>query len=140
MATATELAHEYYEVLREIHDLNYRKLDLEDRLGAEMVEDVIETEHGPFQRRYGKTRKEWDHEGLRKEVIAHTVREVDPNTGEIESDAEAQIRTVFQVAHVDYWRVTQLRQMGIAADEFCAAIPGRVTVQFLGKFDDGEDL
>jgi hypothetical protein len=135
MATATELATELYAIRSEIAALKLREQDVEDRLAAEMPEKRLEVpEIGVFERRTASSRKQWQHDDLRREVVKHAERIVTED-GEIESEAEAQIRTLFDCMAPSYWRVGALRTLGIDAGEYCETTWGRQTVQFIGELE-----
>jgi hypothetical protein len=53
--------------------------------------------------------------------------------GEIESEAEAHVRTLFECMAPSYWRVGALRSLGIDANEYCETTWGRQTIQFIGE-------
>jgi hypothetical protein len=137
MATAEELATELYAVRSEIAALKLREQDVEDRLAAEMPEKRLEVpEIGVFERRTASSRKQWQHDDLRREVVKHADRIVTED-GEIESEAEAQVRTIFDCMAPSYWRVGALRGLGIDAGEYCETTWGRQAVQFIGELDSG---
>jgi hypothetical protein len=135
MATAEELATELYAIRSEIASLKLREQDVEDRLAAEMPEKRLEIpEIGVFERRTAVSRKQWQHDDLRREVIKHTERIVTED-GEIESEAEAQVRTLFECMAPSYWRVGALKSLGIDPSDYCETAWGRQTVQFIGELD-----
>lgn len=135
MSTADELAQELYAVRSEIIGLRLREQDLEDRLAAEMPEKRLEIPGlGVFERHTSASRKKWQHDDLRREVVKRTERIVTEN-GEIESEAEAQVRTLFECMTPSYWRVGALKALDIDPSEFCETAWGRQTVQFTGAFE-----
>jgi hypothetical protein len=135
MATATELAEELHALRSQIAALKLREQDVEDRLAAEMEDKRFEVPGlGVFERRTATSRKQWQHDDLRREVVKHVERIVTQD-GEIESEAEAQVRTLFECMAPSYWRVGALRSLGIDASEYCETTWGRQTVQFIGELD-----
>jgi hypothetical protein len=132
---ANELAQELHAVPSQIADLRLREGELVDDLAAEMERDRLEVpELGVFERRRKTDRKAWDHEGLRRELWKRAECNVDPETGEIETEAEAQVRTIFECARTE-WRTTALRKYGIRPDEFCETTYGGYSIQFTGALD-----
>jgi hypothetical protein len=135
MATAQDLATELYAIRSEIASLKLREQDVEDRLAAEMPEKRLEIpEIGVFERRTAVSRKQWDHDSLRREVVKNTERIVTED-GEIESEAEAQVRTLFECMSPGYWRLGALRGIGVDPSDYCETVWGRQTVQFIGELE-----
>jgi hypothetical protein len=135
MATAPEIASELHAVRSQIAALRLREGELVDELAAEMTEDRLEVpELGVFERRRKADRKAWDHEGIRRELWKRAECSVDHETGEIESEAEAQVRTVFECARPE-WRTTALRKYGIDPNEYAEVTYGGYSIQFTGALD-----
>jgi hypothetical protein len=135
MATATELATELHSIRSQIANLKLREQDVEDRLAAEMEDKRLEVPSlGVFERHTSSSRKQWQHDDLRREVVKHAERIVTED-GEIESEAEAHVRTLFDCMAPSYWRVGALRGLGIDASEYCETTWGRQTVQFIGELE-----
>ncbi|MFL6047897.1 MAG: hypothetical protein ACJ72M_22650 [Propionibacteriaceae bacterium] len=132
MATAEELGTELDAVCDEIENLKRRRDDLIDRMAAVMTEDLfrIEALGKTFKRRRKADRKHWQTDELRSEVWKRTQRRVDLETGELESEAEAQVRTLTECARLE-WRLNPLRELGIDPDEFCEVTRGGWTIQIL---------
>jgi hypothetical protein len=78
----------------------------------------------------GNDRKAWDHDELRRVVLARARDEriIDPETGEAEDLAEATLRVLTDCAHIDYWRKGALSERGLDVDEFCQTTAGRPRV------------
>jgi hypothetical protein len=132
MATAPEIATQLHAVRSQIAALRLQEGELVDRLAAEMTEDRLEIpDLGVFERRRKADRKAWDHEGLRRELWKRAECNVDPETGEIESEAEAQVRTIFECARTE-WRTTALRKYGIDPNEYAEVTYGGYSIQFTG--------
>jgi hypothetical protein len=107
--------------------------DLAEKLAKAMPRDVVELAGvGRVERRRGKDRKAWDHDALFARVLAYgrDERRVDLETGEVlESEGEAVLRVLREMAHVDYWKAAALRQRRLNPDEFATATPGRASIQ-----------
>lgn len=91
---------------------------------------------GVVKRHSGKKRTQWQHDDLFTEVrlMARQPENrimVDAEAGEIESEGEAVARILREAAHVDYWRLTNLRRLGLDPDQFCRTIPGRPTIEIV---------
>ena len=87
---------------------------------------------GGWRVRRKKGRVEWDHDALRRVVLARgrDARKIDHETGEaLESEGEAVARVLMECAGVSYWRVTNLARYGVDADEYRATNPGPVAVE-----------
>lgn len=107
---------------------------LETRAARAMEQDRVEWPGGTAERRWGKDRKEWQHDELSRAVTAAIIPPlaVNPATGEVDTDLAALLhQAVEQYAATNRpaWRVTAVKPLGIDPDEFCSAIPGRATVQ-----------
>ena len=90
----------------------------------------------PIKRHLGNKRTAWQHEDIFTELRL-LVRDpkwrvcVDGESGEIESPVEAVARHIQRCAHVDYWRVEDLRKRGLHPDEFCSVSYGRQTIEVI---------
>jgi hypothetical protein len=73
-----------------------------------------------IEKKWSKPRKSWRHQEL-AEVVAHRIRDlaVDPDTGEVLMSQEEQIATLIKYAAPSYWRVKELKAIGVDADGFC---------------------
>lgn len=85
---------------------------------------------GRVEVKRGANRKAWDHDALRRLVIAkgRDERAVSVDGEVLESEGEAVGRALMECAHVDYWRKGALADRGVDIDEFCEVSPGRVSV------------
>lgn len=98
-----------------------------------MTQDVVEWTGGTAERRWGKDRKEWQHDDLARAVTAAIVPPlaVNPATGEVDGDLAALLHTAveqYAATNRPSWRVTAVKPLGIDPDEFCHAVPGRPSV------------
>jgi len=71
------------------------------------------------ERRSGTQRKEWDDDGIVREIV---------NKAEFDHPLELA-QEILKAAGVGYWRVTQLRALGIRVDDYCDKVDGRATLQ-----------
>ena len=73
-----------------------------------------------IEKKWAKPRKSWRHQELAS-VVAHRIRNlsVDPDTGEVLLSPEEQIATLIKYAAPSYWRVKELKTIGIDADGYC---------------------
>lgn len=68
----------------------------------------------------GSPRKAWDHKGLISEVSRRIVdKSVDLNTGERTATPEEMIQEAMRYMGVSYWKVNNLKDLHIDADDFC---------------------
>lgn len=114
-------------------DLAQIEATVERRAARLMAGDVVEWPGGIAERRFGKTRKEWQHDDLVQRVVTLIAVDVatDKTSGETDDMLAALVQDAcarFAETHRPEWRVTALKHMGVDADEFCHSIPGRVTV------------
>lgn len=89
------------------------------------------------KRRYGKDRKEWKWDDLLRELVSPVA--VDSATGEVlpgAFEASAVIRDCIGFA---YGRVGAIKKRGVDPDEFCTAVPGRVTVTVSRTIPEADD-
>lgn len=106
---------------------------LERHAAKVMTGNVIEWPGGVAERRFGKDRKEWQHDELVRQVVNLIAADVatDKASGELDEMLAALVQDAvarFAETHRPEWRVTVLKKMGVDPDEFCHAVPGRVTV------------
>jgi hypothetical protein len=99
-----------------------------------MTDNIMEWPGGVAERRFGKDRKEWDHDGLSRAVIQAIVPGLatDRFTGELDTDLSALlVDGIGQYAATNRpsWRVTAVKPLGIDSDEYCHAVKGRATVE-----------
>lgn len=104
---------------------------LEDRLNELVVAKApAQTFEVPcigfVQIKRSSARKAWQHDELLSLVArkASEARVPDPETGEVESEAEAVLREVRACAGFSYWKVGELRVRGIDPDEYVETTPG----------------
>jgi hypothetical protein len=73
-----------------------------------------------IEKKWSKPRKAWRHQELAS-VVAHRIRNlsVDPDTGEVLLSPEEQIAELIRYAAPSYWRVKELKTLGIDADGYC---------------------
>lgn len=92
---------------------------------AEGIKDPVEIPGvGVVTHRRTANRKDWDHDGLAKEVIG---RWIEDHGGEIPDGFETR-DLLMKHAAISYWRVAGLKEIGVEVDDFCTKIPGRLTV------------
>lgn len=137
MSHLTDIAIQYKKKLEQLHTVQLEKAEMEQDLAANMEDKVLTIPGvGTFERHRKTDRRSWDHDGLRREIIKHTQRDVDSLTGEVESEAEAQMRTFITVAHVDYYRSKELAKINVPIDEFCETLRGGYAIQFIGYLEE----
>lgn len=87
-----------------------------------------------FVVRQAADRVEWDHDELKRAVVARAVqaRQPDPETGEIEPEGEAVARAVWAcVPASPSWRVAGLKTLGLDVSDYRTKTPGRRSVEIL---------
>lgn len=82
------------------------------------------------ERRPGGLRKNWQHGAILGRLWAAAAQRAG---GDLDDAADAYRRAIEAAAHIDYWRVTALRNSGLAADDFCTVERGRATVHISAK-------
>ena len=107
---------------------------IEDDVAAHMPEKKIALEGVGLLERRAVMQRKWDSEGL----LQYMVRDVlDPDrTGEVNYDRmwdliEALKKAIPFTASLG-WRVTALKELNMPVDNFCEAVPARLTVT-IGK-------
>ena len=133
--TVQGLARQLHQVRALIESFREREADLVERLAAEMDEDVLDVDGLPPVRRQWSTngkRSAWQHDSARSAVVRRIrqgafgrKRIADLATGEVieEDDVALTVRAFQLVAHVDYWKVKEMADIGLDVDEFSKA-PG----------------
>lgn len=74
------------------------------------------------------SRKTWEHDRLRDVVLRRLKQEAMTDDGELLLTPDEAIDRLLQVAHIDYWRVKELNEFGINADQFSTLVPGEETL------------
>lgn len=95
-----------------------------DRMDGE----IVFLENGmQVEKKQGEDRKKWDHAGLAVEV-ARKIQQlsVDPDTGEITMNPDEMMIKMLDYAAPSYWRLTQLRSIGVDADNYCEKSEGKI--------------
>lgn len=89
---------------------------------------------GAVKRRKGTKRTAWQHDDLWRLMgrMAQERRNVDEDTGEVESVADALARHITAACAPGYWRTTPLREWGVDPDEYCQKTEGRDSIQIVG--------
>lgn len=81
----------------------------------------------------GKDRREWKHDDLAWAVVRDVA--VDKDTGEVVEEARQIVDEVrsrlLNCIGISYWRTTQLKPLGIDADDYSTSTPGRRTVRLI---------
>lgn len=93
-----------------------------------MDSEIIFLENGTqLEKKQGDDRKKWDHSGLAVEV-ARKIQQlsIDPDTGEITMSPDEMMVKMLDYAAPSYWRLTQLRSIGVDADKYCEKSEGKV--------------
>ena len=144
--TATLPKTEFVDLVAQLMELTDQKRAITDQIIE--VEDLLVStlRHAnlwmveipglpPIKRRGGKRRTAWQHEDIFAE-LRMLVRDpkwrlgsLGRESGEIESPEEAVARHIQRCAHVDYWRVEDLRKRGLHPDEYCSVSYGRQTIE-----------
>lgn len=72
------------------------------------------------EKKVGKPRKKWQHREIATELANRIVLEsYDLDTGEVMRSKEEMIVELLKYAGVGYWKVGQLKKVGISADKYC---------------------
>ena len=80
-------------------------------------------------RREGAPRKKWDHQKLGKAVVERLVdQSIDFDTGEILKSTEEIAMGLLQYAAPSYWRVKELKKIGLDAGKYSELGDPKVTV------------
>lgn len=92
---------------------------------------VIEIPDAVAERMPDRQRKSWDHERLARAVVAR--------------DGADPVGVILRTAAISYWRVGELRRLGIEADAFCEVERGTPRVKVTRRpsgvgDDDGEGV
>lgn len=81
------------------------------------------------ERKGGADRKSWEHDRLAWAVVHPLCVDVNGETDDTAAALVAQVRDrLLNCAAVSYWRVTQLRQLGLNPSDYCSTTTGRRTV------------
>lgn len=91
---------------------------LTEHLGA--LASPVTVDGATVEIKSGSPRKSWDHDALIDEVSRRIVdKSVDLNTGEILASPHDMIRQAMEYVGVSYWKVTNLKNLHIDADDYC---------------------
>ncbi len=81
------------------------------------------------ERREGAPRKSWQHQSLGKEVAKRIVQSsIDMDTGEMYLSTEEMVAELLRYAAPSYWRVKQLKTLGIDPDKYCETGDPKISV------------
>lgn len=75
-------------------------------------------------------RKAWQHKDL-LDTVKERIKQlsIDLDTGEVHLTVDEMADRVLQYAHVDYWRVKELKELDINPDRFCTLGEEKKTVK-----------
>lgn len=116
VAGAVTMIHRIRDTLKQTFDTACQILD--PLMGAEA--EIRSPDGILIEKKWSKPRKAWRHQEL-AQVVAHRIRDlaVDPDTGEVLMSQEEQISALIKYAAPSYWRVKELKAIGVDADGFC---------------------
>lgn len=130
----TELAQVYHDVNMILDAARTLQAHVAATLAERMKDKRLEVPGlGVFERRTSVSRKSWDHPRLLAVVAKEALdkRVVDEQTGELqEAPDEAIVRVIHKAAAINYWRVGELRQMGLDPDTYCDTEYGAPGIKF----------
>ena len=104
------------------------------------LQDVITKEYDYFAKpvqvdgatieiKSGSARKKWDHAAISDEVARRIVNtSVDIDTGEITKTPLEMLKEFTQYMGVSYWKVGQLKELHLDADEYCEVSPPKKNI------------
>lgn len=92
--------------------------------------NTVEVDGTPVTVKRGSNRKSYDHDTLRRLVVAagRDERAISLDGEPLESEADAVARALFDCIGVAYWRKGALADRGIDLDEHCEQSPGRLSL------------
>lgn len=88
---------------------------------ATIVSDgsIVDAGGAQLERKDSKPRKTWKHEQVKSVVIEKIMeRHTDKDTGAITTPISVMIHEAFSYAGISYWKVAQLKEIGINADNY----------------------
>lgn len=96
-----------------------------------MPEKTVKTHWATIERVTSSNKTTWDHDLLMPKVAQAAVdnRQVDPETGEIESVSQAVVRAILECASVSYWRLGKLSEREIDGTKYRSVEWGRKRVK-----------
>lgn len=84
---------------------------------------------GKIEKRYGSTRKTWQHKDLASVVAERIVNmSIDMDTGERVLTPQDMVVKVLDYVQPSYWRVKELNAIGINPDRFCEVSEGKTSI------------
>lgn len=116
------------EATRTLKMLDDHLLERVRKLGAS---DRYEIPGAVAEIKWGKERRAWKHDELASVVSERILMDsIDPETGAVDVPISQLITAILDYAHVDYWKKTNLKQVGVDVDEYCETKPAKMNVQF----------
>lgn len=128
-----ELAVAWLEVKEASDQLSIVCKQLESRLAAAMKNKVMSLDGiGTFEKAPAVSRKSWDHPLLAQKIVAKALdsRQIDSETGEVEDRAEVATKALLSTAGISYWRVGEVKKLGIDPDQYCDKEYGAPRVKY----------
>lgn len=114
--------------------VGFLKDALAGALHSELPEYEVTMEGvGTFTRSSGTKRTHWDHERVTSAIAAKVAGELTEDGNHMQDAgkvAEHVATAMRRCAGVAYWRVGELKGLGLRADSYCDKEPGRPTVIF----------
>lgn len=121
-AGAEELARAYVDLKQVADAVAIVCREVETRLVNAMQTRHLTIENlGTFEKLPATSRKAWDHPLLAEKIVQKALdkRLVDRDTGEVEDPVQVATKALLSTAGISYWRVGEVKKLGINADEYC---------------------
>lgn len=117
---------ELAEIVNYAHSLKANSSDLLEMCQSELTSKIrytkepIRVSGATVEIKQGSPRKTWDHSGLTNAVSRRIMESsIDLDTGEVTRTAEDMMKELLKYAAVSYWRVSELKNLNIDADDYC---------------------
>ena len=91
--------------------------------------EVVLADGAKVEKRYSNKRTGWQHRDLASEVARRIIdMSVDMDTGEVTMSQQDMITDVLTYVQPSYWRVKELQNIGINADNYCEVGEGKTSI------------
>ena len=134
------------ELLQLMGDLNdakrqmkeiYEEAELQAVKKLKGVDRPVQLDGFVAELKTGSERKSWDHADLR-ETVARRISEqaIDMDTGEVTMSPREMITAALQCAGVGYWKVKELKKLGLDADDYAVSKIQKQQLHLAGEKHD----
>jgi hypothetical protein len=141
-----KMFNEYAEALIELHSVKAELKVVYDSFAWKIQPRIDDYEpltlgNGLIEKSYNTRRTGWQHKDLANAVAQRiSSMAIDMDTGEVKASTEEMITKLLDYIQPNYWKVGELRKIGLNADNYCETGDTRISLIIRkGKQEESND-